>query len=165
MEIPNLTTIIENNKVIFRRFFDSPKELVFEAWTSHEHLSQWWGPDGFSITTQSLNFSNGGEWRFIMHGPDGRDYGNRIIFVDIKKPDFIIYDQSGVGGETADVRFRTVLSFRDAEGGTDFEIEMTFPTKEELDFVSKNYGAIEGGQQHLTRLGLYLESKKRSSKS
>ncbi|AVQ12902.1 Uncharacterized protein XB16_2593 [Leptospira santarosai] len=69
----NVETIIEGNKVIYKRYFDAPIDLVFEVWSSHEHLSQWWGPDGFTLTVKSMDFSNGGIWEFIMHGPDGRD--------------------------------------------------------------------------------------------
>src|SRR5580700_6172332 len=58
--------------------FDAPRELVFAAWTDPKHLSQWWGPNGFTTTTSSFDFRPGGIWRFVMHGPDGRDYQNRV---------------------------------------------------------------------------------------
>ncbi len=45
-----------------------------------KHLAQWWGPDGFTITTSSFDFRAGGVWRFVMHGPDGRDYQNRVTY-------------------------------------------------------------------------------------
>ena len=37
-------------------------------------LSRWWGPEGFSTTTRAFEFRVGGEWDFVMHGPDGTDY-------------------------------------------------------------------------------------------
>ena len=58
------------------RLFDAPRSLVFEAWTDPKHLAHWWGPNGFSLTTHSFDFRAGGVWRFVMHGPDGRDYQN-----------------------------------------------------------------------------------------
>ena len=65
------------------RLFDAPRSLVFEAWTDPKHLAHWWGPNGFSLTTHSFDFRAGGVWRFVMHGPDGRDYENRITFDEI----------------------------------------------------------------------------------
>ena len=33
----------------------------------------------------------GGDWNFVMHGPDGRNYQNRIVFLEIVKPERLIY--------------------------------------------------------------------------
>jgi Activator of Hsp90 ATPase homolog 1-like protein len=55
--------------IIGTREFDAPRQLVFSAWTDPKHLAQWWGPVGFSTTTMSFDFSQGGIWRFVMHGP------------------------------------------------------------------------------------------------
>ena len=47
---------------------------MFEAFTEVRHLSRWWGPEGFTTTTRAFEFRVGGEWDFVMHGPDGTDY-------------------------------------------------------------------------------------------
>ncbi len=160
----NLETIIDNNKVIFKKYFDSPRELVFEAWSSPDHAAQWWGPDGFTLTTHNMNFSNGGFWRFTMHGPDGRDYVNTIQFIKIDRPNLILYRHFGEETDAGGIHFQTRISFKEAPGGTNLEIEMEFPSKEELELVAREYGAIEGGQQHLTRLGKYVDSLKLGKK-
>jgi uncharacterized protein YndB with AHSA1/START domain len=164
LEKNNVHTLIEKNKVIFKKFFDSPIELVFEVWTSHEHLANWWGPDGFTITTDSLDFSNGGIWSFIMHGPDGKDYLNKIQFIEIKEPHLIVYRQWGEK-ETADIQFETKIIFREAQEGTYLEIHSKFPTEEMLQKVAREYGAIEGGEQHLIRLGQFLDIKKKEKEN
>jgi len=153
----NVETIIQENKVTYKRYYDVPIELVFEAWSSHEHLSQWWGPDGFTITTKSLNFSNGGVWDFIMHGPEGRDYQNKIQFTEIKKPHFIHYQHLGHGEDVSDVQFQSRITFEEAGEGTNLTMVQIFPSKEELERLAKEFGAIEGGKQHLGNLGKYLE--------
>lgn len=155
----DVTTRISDQTVSFEKTFDSPRELVFEVWTSPEHLAEWWGPDGFTLTTQSMDFSNGGFWNFIMHGPDGMDFENKIQFIEIDPPNSITYKQQG-GGETEDIQFQTKVLFTEVENGTNVTIEMKFPTKEALERVAREYGAIEGGEQHITRLGKYIESLK-----
>ncbi|EQA46488.1 toxin-antitoxin system, toxin component domain protein [Leptospira broomii serovar Hurstbridge str. 5399] len=65
----NVEAIVEGNRVIYKRYFGIPIDLLFEVWSSQEHLSEWWGPDGFTLTTTRLDFSSGGVWEFIMHGP------------------------------------------------------------------------------------------------
>jgi uncharacterized protein YndB with AHSA1/START domain len=56
---------------------------VFEAFTEVRHLSQWLGPEGFTTTTRAFEFRVGGEWVFVMHGPDGTDYQEWISWTEI----------------------------------------------------------------------------------
>ena len=64
--------------MIGSRLIDAPRDLVWAVWTDPKHLSRWWGPDGFRTTTSSVDFKAGGVRRFVMHGPNGRDYENRV---------------------------------------------------------------------------------------
>jgi len=91
--------------IIATRVFNAPRELVFDAWTDQKHLAQWWGPDGFSTTTRSIDIRAGGVWRFVMHGPDGRDYENRITYVEVMKPKRLVYRHGG-GEDVEPVQLR-----------------------------------------------------------
>lgn len=153
----NLETIIEDNKVKYKKYFDVPVDLLFEVWSKPEHLLEWWGPDGFTLTIKSLNFSNGGIWEFVMHGPDGQDYNNKIQFIEIQKPNYILYKHIGDGEGEVDVDFESRIIFEKSGDGTIFTMEQVFSSKQELERVNKKYGAIEGGKQHIGNLEYYLE--------
>src|SRR5919108_3868836 len=73
------------------RTIEGPRRIVFEAYADVAHLSEWWGPNGFTTTTRSFEFRPGGVWEFIMHGPDGIDYPNRIEWRGIVPPGRIVY--------------------------------------------------------------------------
>jgi uncharacterized protein YndB with AHSA1/START domain len=73
----------------------APRDLVFDAWTDTKHLAQWWGPNGFTTTTMSFDLRPGGVWRFVMYGPDGRDYQNRITFEQVVRPERIVHRHGG----------------------------------------------------------------------
>jgi uncharacterized protein YndB with AHSA1/START domain len=60
-----------DREIVISRVISAPRELVFEAFTEVRHLSRWWGPEGFTTTTWAFEFRVGGEWIFVMHGPDG----------------------------------------------------------------------------------------------
>jgi len=152
----SVETNVQGNKVTYKRYFDVPVGLAFEAWSSQEHLEQWWGPDGFSVTTKSMDFSNGGFWEFVMHGPDGQDFKNKIQFVEIKKPHHIYYKHLGSGEGIQDVEFQSRITFDEAGAGTNLTMEQILPSKDELERLTKKYGVIEGGKQHLGNLGKYL---------
>lgn len=153
-------TLVDENKVTYKRYLEAPIDLVFESWSSPEHLAQWWGPDGFTLTTNAMNFSNGGIWDFVMHGPDGQDYKNKIQFLEIKKPYFISYKHAGDGEGDADVDFESRIFFESAEEGTNLTMEQIFPSREELERVNRKYGAIEGGKQHLGHLEKHLKASR-----
>src|SRR5881409_2169368 len=73
----------DDREIVISRVIDAPRELVFEAFTEVRHLSRWWGPEGFTTTTRAFEFRVGGEWDFVMHGPDGTDYQEWISWTEI----------------------------------------------------------------------------------
>jgi uncharacterized protein YndB with AHSA1/START domain len=156
----SVKTTIEGSKVIYKRYYDAPVRLLFEAWSQHKHLSEWWGPDGFTLTTISMDFSNGGIWDFIMHGPDGTEYKNRVHFIEILEQHSIVYKHLGDGGDSKDVSFHTIITLEDVGEGTNLTMEQEFPSKEDLERVDKRYGAIEGGKQHAENFAKYLATLK-----
>jgi len=146
--------------IVTTREIAAPRDLVFEAWTDPRHLAQWWGPNGFTTTTQSFDMRPGGTWRFVMHGPDGRDYDNLITFDVIEKPSRICYRHGGddVEGEDSEpVQFRTVVTFEALDSGrTRITLHATFPSAAERDRVVREYGADKGAEQTLSRLADYV---------
>jgi uncharacterized protein YndB with AHSA1/START domain len=137
------------------REFDAPREFVFEAWTNPTHLAQWWGPDGFTTTTSAFDMRPGGVWRFVMHGPDGRDYENRITFDEVVRPERLVYHHGG-GDDVEPVQFRTTVTFEDLGGRTRLTMRGVFPSAAERERVITEYGADKGLVQTLARLGEYV---------
>ena len=137
------------------RLFDAPRELVFSCFTDATRLAQWWGPDGFTTTTYSFDFRVGGEWRFVMHGPDGRDYQNRISFEEIVPNERIVW-QHGGGEDVEPVKFKQTLIFHDLGGKTKLVWRGEFPSAQERDRVVKEYGADKGLIQTMSRLADYV---------
>jgi uncharacterized protein YndB with AHSA1/START domain len=82
-----------------------------------------------------------------MHGPDGTDYQNRIVYNEIDAPRRITY--SHVTGPL----FEAEATFEERGGGTQVTVRMTFATAELRDRVAEEYGAVEGLRQTLDRLG------------
>ena len=145
--------------IITTRVLDAPRKLVFEAWTDPKHLAQWWGPDGFRTTTSAYECKPGGIWRFVMHGPDGRDYQNRITFDEIVKPERLVYHHGG-GDDVEPVQFRTTVTFEDLGGKTRVTLRGVFPSAAERERVIKEYGADKGLVQTLARLAEYVAGMK-----
>ncbi|MGW0038650.1 SRPBCC family protein [Gordonia sp. NPDC003376] len=151
------TTTTADREIVITRIIDAPREVVFDAFIEVRHLSQWWGPNGFTTTTTSFDFRTDGEWDFVMHGPDGTDYREWIRWTEIVPPELI----GLVHGERRDDpnAFESTITFTPdtAEpAGTRIEMRTVFPTKESRDEAVQKYHAIEGGEQTLGNLAAYL---------
>jgi uncharacterized protein YndB with AHSA1/START domain len=152
----NLDLEQDPRSIIGTRVFDAPRELVFSAFTDPKHLAQWWGPNGFTTTTSSHDFRPGGIWRFVMHGPDGRDYQNRITYDEIVPPERIVYRHGG-GDDVEPVQITQTVTFKDlGNGQTLLTWHGTFPSAEERARVIREYGADKGLVQTMARLADYL---------
>jgi uncharacterized protein YndB with AHSA1/START domain len=137
------------------RVLDAPRELVWKVWTDPKHLSQWWGPNGFTTTTSAYECKPGGVWRFVMHGPDGRDYQNRITFEIVEAPQRLVYSHGGED-DVEPVKFRTTVTFEDLDGKTRLTMRGVFPSAAERDRVVKEYGADKGMVETLGRMTDYV---------
>ncbi len=129
------------------RHFDAPREVVFRMWTDPQHIAQWWGPRGFTNTIHEMEVRPGGVWRFVMHGPDGTDYQNKIVYQEVVAPERLVYDH--VTGPV----FHVTVDFIDEGEKTRMEYRMVFESAEVLERVIREFGAQEGLHQTLDRLG------------
>jgi uncharacterized protein YndB with AHSA1/START domain len=143
-----------NDQVILNiRIYDAPRELVWKVWAEPEHVKQWWGPRGFTNTNKEHDFKVGGYWRFVMHGPDGKDFDNEIIFQEILPPEKLVMMHS------FGPRFVMTLLLEDlGNGKTKLTYHCDFGNKATCDSV-KPY-AVPGNEQHLQCLAEYLEKMK-----
>ena len=140
-------------ELVVSRVVEGPPGLVFEVFSDATHLGRWWGPRGFSITTKTFEFAVGGEWDFIMHGPDGTDYPNWVRFEEISPPERIVL----LHGERPDdpESFTSIITLAGTTRGTEVTLRSIFPTRELRDRAAHEYQAIEGGKQTLARLAEY----------
>src|SRR6478752_6855316 len=126
-----------DREIVIPRVISAPRELVFEAFTAARHLSRWWGPDGFTTTTRAFEFRVGGEWDFVMHGPDGTDYQEWIRWTEIARPERI---ELLHGEYRADPNaFESVLTFEADGTATRIEMRTVFPTKGLRDEAVERY--------------------------
>ena len=143
-----------DREIVISRVIDAPRELVFEAFTQVRHLSRWWGPEGFSTTTRAFEFRVGGEWVFVLHGPDGTDYQEWISFTEIAPSERIALLHGEFRGDPN--AFESFLTFEPDGAATRIEMRTVFGTKELRDEAVEKHHAIEGGRQTLRNLAAYV---------
>jgi len=141
-----------DREIVTTREIAAPRALVWKLWTEAQHVPHWFGPSGFSLTTQAMDVRAGGQWRFVMHGPDGHDYPNLITYLEVNAPARLVYKHGGEPGVEA-VDFTTTVTFEELPGDrTRLTMRAVFATAAARDHVAREYGAVEGGKQTLARL-------------
>lgn len=134
------------------RTFDAPVELLWEVWTKPEHICQWWGPNGFTCTIQTMEVKKGGDWELVLHGPDGTDYKNKSVFKEVVPLKKLVYEHDSAP------RFVATVEFEALGDKTHLTWDMLFESEEEFIRTVKTFKADEGQKQNADKLAAYLKS-------
>jgi uncharacterized protein YndB with AHSA1/START domain len=112
----------QGREIRVERHFNAPRARVFEAWTTPEHLKQWWGPRAFPTTYCTVDFRVGGNWHYCMTGPNGEEAWGNATYLEIVVPERIVYSDAfsdAQGGVNPDLPSMTIrIDFIETPAGT-----------------------------------------------
>lgn len=132
-----------------RQLAAAPAE-VFAAIASGERLARWWGPAGFTNTFEVFEFRPGGDWRFVMHGPDGANYRNESVFEEIEDGKRVVIRHVSLP------RFRLVIDLSAVDGGTLVSWDQTLEDPVVAEAV--RHIVVPANEQNLDRLTAEVSS-------
>jgi uncharacterized protein YndB with AHSA1/START domain len=114
---------LEMPPVRVSRTLHAPRELVFRAWTSAEHVKRWFAPTEYTVPEARVDARAGGAFEVIMRAPDGVEHWARGVFVEITPNERLELDLI-VSDDKRNPLFRamTEARFADALGGTRLEV-------------------------------------------
>jgi len=154
------------------RWFDAPRERVWQAWTDPAQLAEWWGPHGFTNPVADVDVRPSGELRIVMRSPDGADFPVVGEFLEVEPPSKLVF--SDVVGDQAPPEWRAridsnrpssmpgsqlrivvTVTFEERDGGTLLSIRNQFDSDEDRDAIMRD-GAVEGWTESLERLETLL---------
>jgi uncharacterized protein YndB with AHSA1/START domain len=123
-------TTPSDREIRITRLFDAPRNLVFEAMSKPEHITQWWGRlgEGYSVPVCEVDLRVGGKWRFVNRTPKGdmvTFYGEyreiaapeRIVFTEIfeQYPDAVSVVTSVLTEESGKTRLTATVEYPSLE--------------------------------------------------
>lgn len=140
-------------EIVMTREFDAPRDLVFLAHSSCEHMSHWWGPRKYEIAGCEIDFREGGKWRIVHRGPDGDEHAFRGEYREIVPPERITwtFEYEGFPGHVS----VETLTLEEHDGKTTLTGRSVFSSIEERDGMLKS-GMEEGASESMERLDEYL---------
>ncbi|MEZ5308689.1 MAG: SRPBCC domain-containing protein [Pyrinomonadaceae bacterium] len=136
---PDAERTMETSRIM--RF--TPSE-VFESFRDPNLLSRWWGPNGFSNRFLKFDFRDGGEWHFIMVGPNGREYENESRFASVEDPGLVVIEHISLP------KYVLVVLIEASDEGTRIIWRQTFENKKTRDNVANIVG--DANEQNLDRM-------------
>lgn len=147
-------TTPSEREIVMTLEFDSPRELVFMAHTSCEHMSRWWGPRKYEVVSCEIDFRVGGKWRMVHRGPDGEEYAFRGEYRAIVPPESITwtFEFEGFPGHIS----VETMTLEERDGKTTFTARSVYETVEDRDGMLES-GMTDGATETMERLAEYLE--------
>jgi uncharacterized protein YndB with AHSA1/START domain len=148
-------TLPSDLEIVLTRVFDAPRRLLWEAVTKPEHVKQWWGCYGMTLSVCEIDFRVGGAWRFVFRKPDGTDDTFKGEYLEIVSPEKVvqtfIYDVDFI----RDYPSIETMTLNETSGKTTLQVVIRHKTKEARD-GHLNSGMEGGATQTYDRLAEFL---------
>jgi len=156
---PRTEYVIEPGKqeILTTTVLDSPRELVFRAYTEPELFAQWWGPRRYKNIIETFDSRPGGEWRVTQVSDDGSRYAFRGVNHDVVAPERICstFEYLGVPGHVA----LQTATFEALGNRTRLVTQQVFQSVMDRDGMVAS-GMKDGADESIERLAEVLEQLK-----
>lgn len=146
---------------IITRTLDAPRDIVWQAVSQPQHLTQWWGPHGYINNVAIFDFRPGGKWRIEQTDPKGNRYIFHGEFREIAAPETLVqtFGMEGMWDGRYAVDSLTLI----ADGQrTIYRVVSRFPGIADRDFMIAS-GMEKGMNEGFERLDALLAELSRSA--
>lgn len=142
---------IKPEPLVISRTFPAPRDLVFKAWSSAEHMKRWFSPEGYSVPEAQIDFRPGGVFAICMRSPAGQDFWSRGVYIEISPSDRLVFTAGVAVGDAKKFTVHTTVTFEDDGAGTRMTVHQTYDIHDET-FMFAVEGASEGWRTTLDKL-------------
>lgn len=106
--------------LVLEREIDVPVELVWKAWTTPEHLREWFVPKPWTIASCELDLRPGGKFNTVMRSPEGQEFPNSGCYLEVTPNERLIFTDTLQAGyrPSANPFFTAVLDLAKHGSGT-----------------------------------------------
>ena len=146
---------IEKRTLTIERTLEAPRKLVWDAWTQPEHIANWWGPPGMKTDIKKHDFTEGGDWEFVMEMPDGKEF---VSFGTYSKIEVMELIETSANFIPMTEGVTIVARFMEAGNQTEFVFKVIHPTEayckqqEEMGFYNGWGSVFEGLNKYVSEL-------------
>ena len=84
--------------LLLERIVDVPRELVWRAWTTPEHIKKWFTPAPWTTVDCEIDLRPGGIFRTVMRSPEGQTFPNVGCYLEIVENERLIWTNAVAPG-------------------------------------------------------------------
>jgi uncharacterized protein YndB with AHSA1/START domain len=84
--------------LVLERVVDVPRELVWRAWTTPEHLLPWFCPKPWTTIDCEIDLRPGGIFRTVMRSPEGQEFPNVGCYLEVVPNERLIWTDALLPG-------------------------------------------------------------------
>jgi uncharacterized protein YndB with AHSA1/START domain len=123
--------LVGDREIVITRTFRARAGVVFDAWTSAEHVRAWWAPAsrGLTMAVCEAEVRPGGSYRYVL----ARN-AERIAFsgryIEVERPVRLVYTQRF---EPMPGEITITVTFAEREGSTTLTAREVYPSKQVRD--------------------------------
>jgi uncharacterized protein YndB with AHSA1/START domain len=144
-----------DREVVITRVVDAPRRIVFDAWTTPQHVRQWLlGPEGWTMPVCEIDLRPGGTWRYVWRKADGSEMAMGGSYREVVPPERLVSTERW-GPEWPET-INTVV-FTESGRQTTITLTVLYPSKDARDAALKT-GMKEGADQSFGRLDQLLRT-------
>jgi uncharacterized protein YndB with AHSA1/START domain len=136
-------TLPSDTEIKIVRRFDAPADLVFDVWTTPEHVRNWWGWETDQMRVCEIDLRVGGTYRFVA-GQDDREVAFSGVYREIERPNRLV--ASEVYEPYPESESLNTLTLEEDDGVTTMTILVSHRTTEARDATVAS--GMERGLQH-----------------
>jgi len=143
----------EIKPLVIARTCPAPRELVFKAWSSANHMKRWFSPATYSVPEAEVDFRPGGVIAICMRSPEGNDFWSKGTFDEVSPPERLAFTLGVTVGGERKFAARTTVTFEADRIGTCMTVRQEYELFDPA-FISSIEGAPEGWRTTLDKLAL-----------
>jgi uncharacterized protein YndB with AHSA1/START domain len=135
------------------RTFHARRETVFKAWSTANHVKNWFSPETYSVPDARVEMHVGGAFEVCMLSPSGEKHWTRGRFVEVTPHSRLVIDMHATDLQGRPLfRAYTEVTFTDALGGTRMDVVQTYTFVDRSMAAPMVAGAPEGWRTTLDKL-------------
>ncbi len=137
--------------LIITRVLSAPRALVFEAFSTAEHMKAWFSPIGYTVPAAEIDFRPGGVCNVCMRSPEGKDFWSKGRYVEITPPTRLVFTSGVAVGDEQKFTAYTTITLEEEGAGTRLTVHQAYDIHDEA-FLSSVEGAPQGWRTTLDKL-------------
>lgn len=109
----------DSRTLVLERMIGVSADKLYRCWTEAGLLKQWFCPRPWSVSHAELDVRPGGSNLIVMQGPDGQEFPNRGVYLEVvKNRKLVTTDAYTEGWLPSDKPFMTaIITFEDLSNG------------------------------------------------